>query len=231
MSEQESDIPAVVDENPLATLPAGGIPSVASEEALDKAITSGKYLPRLQLMTANADKCKSGEFPVNHYALVRDSAYVDLGEEIDVQLISVRPKALDIGEVVLSCFDPENPTFQAIQDRSDNKIGKAMYGLEFLVWMNEQAIFATLFLGSPSSRRETPVFKAILGQKVTCKSFQAHNAKFKWFVPTCVACSTPFESSPTPEDFDEVVQRFLNPPKSEVESATADEQEDQGRAR
>lgn len=40
-----------------------------SDDDFDEMKTSS-FLARLQLMTANADKCKKGEFPVNHYAVV-----------------------------------------------------------------------------------------------------------------------------------------------------------------
>ena len=35
------------------------------------ATKAGDWLQRLQLMTANSEKCKRGEFAINHYAPVR----------------------------------------------------------------------------------------------------------------------------------------------------------------
>jgi len=229
MSEETAVAP--VAENPLDNIPAGGVPSGHDDAALEKAIASKKFLPRLQLMTANSGLCKEGKFPVNHWALVRDSNFIDLGEDVDAHLVSVRPKALDMGDVTISIFDPDDPQFAIIADKAENKIGNAMYGLEFLTWVPEQESFATLFLGSSSGRRETPVFKSLLGQAVTCKSFLAKNSKFTWFAATAVACSTPLSSAPTAEDMNEVVERFLNPPKSEVEAADDTETAGQDRAR
>ena len=41
------------------------------DDTFKEVVTSGGYLARLQLMTSQSNKCKSGDFPINHYALVR----------------------------------------------------------------------------------------------------------------------------------------------------------------
>ena len=70
-----------------------------ADEAFDASTKSGNYLARMQLMTANSEKCKGGDFPINHYALVTGSNMVDIGKDVDVLVISWRPKAIALRAV------------------------------------------------------------------------------------------------------------------------------------
>jgi hypothetical protein len=174
-------------------------------------------------MTSNSKMCKSGEFPTNHYALVRDQKFDDYGKKIDVLLLSWRPKALETGgEAVISVFDPTDAEFQRIKGRATNeKNSGCMFGPEFLVWVPKAKAFATFFMGTPSSRREAGVVQSIMEESraATLASQKCSNKKFTWFAPSCSPCSTPFDM-PTKQALDEAVEKFNNPPKNEIEGVT-----------
>lgn len=199
----------------------------ATDERFAK-LQSGAFLPRLQLMTANADKCKSGEFPTNHYALIRDQNYRDLGKSVDVLICNWRPLALEIGEEIIACHDEESDLFKTIQARANEKIDGNLWGFQYLLWVPAAETFATFFCGSPTARRAAPHINALLtkaatlgSQKITGKGKNPHT----WFGPTAVECSTPFDM-PTRSDFDREMEKFNNPPKQEVQMA---EEEDEQR--
>lgn len=197
-----------------------------SDDDWDAAASSSTFLPRLQLLTSNSEKCKTGEFPTNHYALVQDQKFDDLGKSVDILLVTWRPKALEVGnDAVISVFDPNNDEFQRIQERSlkENNSG-CMFGPEFLVWVPQVGKFATFFMGTKSARREAGNVKGLMKQAATLGSQKIETAKFTWFAPQVSECSTPFDM-PTKEDMLAAVEQFNNPPKNDMEGVSGDEEE------
>lgn len=187
-----------------------------SDEDFSNSTKSGDWLPRLQLMTSQSEKCKEGSFPINHYALVRGTDFSDLGPTIDIAVVSWRPKAIEMGDAVISVYDVNDAEFKRIQDKSGEMNSGCMFGPEFLVWIPAIKEFATFFMGNKSARREAPNVKARMGRAATLKSSKIETAKYTWFAPVVVPCSTPFDL-PDPTALGEVVERFVNPPKTEVE--------------
>lgn len=214
-------------ENALAILGKAELPAKFDDEDF-KSVSAADYLPRLQLMTANSKKCKKGEFPINHYALVKGQDFIDLGETIDIAILAWRPKAIDMGEIVITCHDPKNDEFIRIQEQSKVKNSGCMFGPEYLVYVPDQNEYATLFLGTKSARRMSPGVKALMHKPATMKSQLIDNKKFEWFAPAVTACSTPFDT-PSIEEIREYIEKFENPPESTIERV-ADEN-DEGRAR
>lgn len=186
--------------------------------ALAKTVQSGDYLPRLQLMSSNSDKCKKNEFPINHYAMVRDQTFIDLGTDVDVLIIAWRPKALEIGEELISSYDQDCDTFKSIQERSAQQNSGCMYGPEFLVWIPEQEAFATFFMGSKSARREAPNVHAKLQKSGTLSSKLVETKRYKWQTAIIKGCSTPFDP-PDQDKMQKEVDKFLDPKESDLEIA------------
>ena len=217
-------------ENKNALIPAeiaGGLAKY-SDDVFANTSKSGDYLQRLQLMTANSAKCKKNEFPINHYALIRDQNHDDLGETVDVLVVTWRPKALDMNDGVISVFKPDAPEFIRIQEKSAEKDSGCMYGPEFLVYIPAKEAFATFFCGSKSSRREAPAIKALMTKAATLGSKFVETKSYSWQTPTVVACSTPFEL-PDMSELKKNVDKFNNPPDTEVEAAPTVEGEEQAR--
>lgn len=185
-----------------------------SEEDFAIASTSGaEFLPRIQLMSSNSEKCKAGEFPVNNFALIDGEEYKDIGKEVDAVLITRRPKAIEFGEQPLSSYDPRSELFESISARAAEKDSGCMYGTEYLLWLPAQKVFATFFYGSASARRECKTVNQFVGHGVTFKAKKISTAKYTWFIPTCVEC-TSLTSNDLPEEdkINSETDRFINPP-------------------
>ena len=212
----------------LITLPKADVPDVQRDEMFKKTTQSGDYLPRLQLMTSNSEIVKDGKFPMNHYALVRDQNFTDLGLEVDVLLIEWRPKAIEIDEQILAVYDPDDAEFQRIQEESLKKDTGCMYGPEFLIWIPKAEAFATFFMGSKSSRREAGNVRALLKRAGTLKSKKISTSQYTWYSPIIEKCASVFDI-PDDEEILEQWNKFTNPPVSEVERAP--EKEGETRAR
>lgn len=190
----------------------------------------GDFLPRLQLMTSNSKKCKSGDFPINNYAIVDGQNFIDLGSAVDVLMVTWRPKALEMGDEVIAVYDENDEQFKRIQEKADEKDSGCMFGPEYLVYVPQVKKFTTFFMGSKSARREAPNANARLKKAATLKSKEITTKKYNWYAPTVSPCSTPFEM-PESEVLKEQVDKFNNPPVSEVERVEDEPKAGDDRAR
>lgn len=194
------------------------------EKVFDKVATGSGFMPRVQLMTSASEKCKSGEFPINHFALIRDQNFVDLGGEMEAVVLSWRPKAMEIGEAVITVYDTDDAEFSRIQEKAGEANSGCMYGPEFLLWIPNQG-YATFFCGSKTTRRESPLIRDRIGKGVRLKPKKIETAKYTWYgVEASPAASI---AGPMPEEGEmgTKITAFVNPPKSEVEAATPDGRE------
>lgn len=224
-----ADVKSPVHENETVLVKLENLPITKyADEDFSAAVSGGGYLPRIQLMTSNSELCKKGKFNVNNYALVRGGEVIDLGKEVDLLVLGWRPKALEIGEVVISVYDTKSQEFGRIAAKSEGKgLTGAMYGPEFLVWLPSLKEFATYFMCNPTSRREAPNVKSRMLKAATLKSTMISSGGYTWCGPVCVACSTPF-AVPDPDAITETLTKFNNPPASEIEK---DEDDASARAR
>jgi len=208
-----------VFENELVKLEGANVQKF-DDDAFLAATKSGDFLPRLQLMTSNSDVCKKGQFPINNYALVSGQNLKDLSAAVDILVIVWRPKALEIGEVIISVYDINHIEFTRIAEKSNEKDSGCMFGPEFLVWVPSVKQFATFFMGSKSTRRESPNLKALLKKGATLKSHLIETPKYSWMSPVIVPCTTPFELPDTGEMMEQI-EKFNNPPQTEIEKVEA----------
>jgi len=220
-----------MEDKTLITLPKGEVPTVFNESDFDESTKTGAYLPRLQLMTSSSDVCKAGDFPVNHFALVRDQNYKDLGTEVNLLVLAWRPKALQMGDEIISVFDTKDPEFARIRELSTVKDSKAMYGPEYLVWIGGAECFATFFMGTKSMRREASVVQDHLEKSITLKPAKIQNSKYTWFSPKAERCTTIFRLPENEEQdqMEEEYKKFMSPPKKTVERVSEEEKSDRVR--
>lgn len=214
----------------LINLAETGVVAKYDDKAFEKTASSGKYLPRLQLMGGSSEKCKAGEFPVNNYALVTGEVYTDLGKECDVLVIAWRPKAMEIGDAIINSHDPESAEFKRIMDRADVKDSGCMFGPEYLVYVPAVKKFATFFCGSKTARKEAPAIKERMLSAATFKSKKIQTKDYTWYGPQCVPCSTPFDV-PAMDLIKVELEKFNNPPADGVEAAPEAAAGTEGRAR
>ena len=198
-----------------------------SNQSFDDVVASTGYLQRLQLFGGKSDACTEGKIGIGHWGLVDDGNIVDVGEEVDIVLITWRPKALEIGgDSIISEYDSTTELFMDIAKRSGIKDSGCMYGPEYLVWVPSVSKFATLYMCSKTARREAKKMHGLLGQAVTLQVHVIDNGKFKWHGPRAVPCSTPVEMADS-ESLTVEVDKFNNPPKNETELAD-DGEDDRG---
>ena len=216
-------------DNPLAVMQDLAV--ATADDVFDAVASSNAYLPRLQLMTANSEKCKDGSFPTNHYARVNDSDQKDMGTDVDVLVCAFRALAIettDEGSVITS-YDVKSETFQRIQAKADQKgMNGAMYGPQFLVWVASEQEFMTFFMASITARKASPSVKALMLSAGTLGSKKIESKDYTWFGPTCIECTTPFEM-PTEDDARKVITEFVNPPEPTVEVVSDDAAGDDAR--
>jgi hypothetical protein len=212
----------------LIQVPTADVPKPYTDKDWDEASKAGDYLPRLQLMTAAADKCKSGEFPINHFALVNGQNFIDLGETVSILVIEWRPKAIEMGEEVISVFDTGHPEFSRIRALSAEKDSRCMYGPEFLVWVPGIEKFATFFMGTKSMRREANLVREQMQKAVTLKPHKIVSSKYTWFSPKVELCTTVFDL-PGEDEISEEYKKFVNPPQQTIERVQEKDQSTRAR--
>jgi len=197
-----------------------------SDDAFNMVATPSKFLPRLQLCTSRTEAVGDGLITANHYGIVKGKKnIVDAGEEVDCLVVSWRPKALELGAETVSCYNPQHPEFQRIQERADNESESGcMYGPEFLLWLPDQTEFVTFFMGSISARNEAKSLKALMRNSATLKSQKIETKKYKWFAPLCVPHNLPISPMPDMGLFEKVCEGFLNP-VVDVEKVSEEEEE------
>ena len=212
-----------VHENELVSIPDA---QMTKYDDADFDSMGSSFTPRLQLMTAASELCKKNEFPMNHYAIVKDGKYQDIGEVIEVIVLAWRPKALDMSDPkgeIMSSFDLKDDEFKRIKLKSEGSDSGCMWGFEFLVYVSEHEAFATFFMGSASARREAPSMKSQMLKGATLKSRLIESKKYSWFAPVITPCSSPLEA-PEQEKLEEEIEKFNNPPKDDRETVTENDE-------
>jgi hypothetical protein len=203
------------------------IPTKADDQSFDLAVANGNYLPRVSLKTSNSQQCKDGTFSVNHFAFEDGSIIKDLGQEINVLVVSWRPIALEIIDgQPHSVYDASSAEFKRIQDKAGEPESGCLYGIEFLIWLPAIKKFGTFGFTSKSSRKEAPICRALLGKWASISAKKIQTARFTWFSPSVKGSSIPGEL-PTPEVFEKAKSQWENPTPAKGEPAPAAD----GRAR
>lgn len=190
------------------------------------------FLPRVQLMAAQSSLVQDGKAQLNEYALITGKdTVIGLGKSFDALVIALRMKAMRIsGEEVLSYFNIQNPEFIKIKEEvasaQSGDMNGCLCGPEFIIWIPEQKVFATLFMASKSQRRTAPMLRSFIDTEnnrpgpvtFNVKIAESKRFKSKWPVPDFSSCSVPFDM-PDANDYSTVVGDFLNPKDSDVETA------------
>ncbi len=208
-------------ESGLVKLGEGGAVQKYDEKAFESVVSSGAFLPYMQLMTSSSKVVKKQEFPENHYALVQSGNRIDLGKEVDVLPLVWRPRAVEIGDDdgVLSAYDPEEAEFKRIQEIAARPgLNGCMCGPEYLIWLPKQQRWTTFLMGSKSAKREAPNMSKRLNMATTLKSHFIETKSYSWWAALVVPCTAQFEL-PDEADMAEVIAKFNDPPKQEKERA------------
>lgn len=201
-------------------LPVG---KYSQDEQFNAIAVSSNYLPYIQLYGGNSDACKTGKIPIGTYGVVRSKDNIEnLTPMVDVLVLAWRPRAMNTsGEEIVTVYNPESPVFKKIAEDSETQNSGCMYGPEFLLWLPtaKPTCFATFFMSSKTSRRESPNMRALKGKAATLKAHLIETKKFKWHGPVVVPCSSFSYEIPDEVEIVDIMKKFGNPPETELEKA------------
>lgn len=205
----------------LANLP---VSKYGGDEDFAALSSGGGFLPRLMLNGTNSKAVQEEKIKAGAYSLVRaKDQFEDLTKEVQVIPLSVRAKAMEIGEGdITTVYDRKSKEFERIAEKSEIADSGCMYGVEFLVWIPAAKSFATWYASSKTSRREAPLLRNLIGRSALMKSHLIKGKKYNWHGPVITTCSVVPANMPTQDEIMYEINRFNNPPVSEKEAAPAD---------
>ncbi len=183
------------------------------DDVYDQVSSAGGFLPRLQLFISASEMVKNEKIAMNHYGLVTGKDQVeDLGREVDVLLISWRPRALDASDKsnIRASSDINSNLFQEIREKSGETNSGCMFGPEYLLYIPKKPKFATVLFGSKSARNEARNAQQYIGGPCTFKSRLIKTTEYSWQAMLLTACSTPFDI-PDEQTMTDVANEFLTP--------------------
>lgn len=196
-------------------------------------MSSGGFLPRVQLMGGNSDLVKEGKIGIGRWALVHTKEnFVDLGPETNLLVVGWRPKAMDASDQskVFAFYNPTSAEFKKVIEKSEVQNSSCFFGPEFLVWLVNEKAWAGLFMASKTARREAPNVKALLASRMdgqnlvvdakfcTLKARLIKTARYSWHGPIVTQCSASYDV-PSMDVIIEELQKFNHPPEDQIEVA------------
>lgn len=201
------------------------------QEAWDTVVKTGDFIPRIQLYGSNSNAVKREQISQGRYGFPKTAdEIVDLGKEVQCIPLAWSFKAMEFqgDDPPVTSYNPKDPVFQKIKMTADEGgLTGSVYGIEFLLFLPSPPSgvdnFVTLFLNSPSSRREATSFRGLLGRGAMLKVRLASNKKGTWHVPAITTCSTPFTNLPDEVTMTAKIEQFKNPPVTQQEAASDDE--------
>lgn len=199
-------------------LPSDLLPSKHTDADFEKTAKSSDFLDYLSLVTSSTEKGKSGDFPINNFAVVSGDNYDDLGKEVDALVLDWRPLAMQTGgDTLISTNDVNDPEFDRIKNLADNtKDSGCMHGPQFLLYLPSRKKFVTMFFGSKSARKEAPAVRANMQKSVTFKAKKCQTPQYTWYTANAAPCNTVFDL-PEIDKIVEQVNKFRNPPVNKIE--------------
>lgn len=181
--------------------------AIATADEFDKAVASSNFLPRIQLFGANSNAVKEDKIGKGCFGLVRGKDEIeDLTLTFNCLPLDWRWKAMQVAEGnVVSVYDYDSDAFQKLKHTADNvKDSGCMWGVEFLVWLPDQKLYATFYLSSATARREAKPLRAQIGCATTLNREFIKKPKYSWYGPKVSVCSVPM----TPPDLAEINEQI-----------------------
>lgn len=224
---------------------------LATDDQLTELTKGVDYLQRLQLVT-KGKYVDTSKITPGHYGVPQPGGEEidDLGAEIDILPLCVRPKALDMRdkEAIIAVYDMDNPAFQEIKKLSATSDSGCMWGPSFLVLERNTGQFFEFFMGNKSARAESGnliKFLTVSPEKAKRTNTEAHgplpctlkaryatSGSWGWHVPVVTKCSEPFTSAPDIEEIREEMEKFNAVKDNGIQNVTkAEEKATKRRAR
>jgi hypothetical protein len=225
---------------PAATL--ANVPAQMGDD--DDFVQESTFLRRLQLVS-KGKHVDSGHVKPGNYGIIIDSNTAqDIGNKIDVLVMSRRPKAIDMSDndQIIVSYDKKSELYLEIAAKSSEKDSGCQAGSSFLVIERSTGAFYEFFCGSKSAQRIAPTiggYMAITAKQIKDRGLvdvEPHGPlpltltskyiqqRFNYFAPEVQDCSTPFTAQQIPKEAVIVaeMQKFVNPPKDETKVVKSD---------
>jgi hypothetical protein len=238
--------------NALIPFNADQLPSVelATDDELKELTQGTSFLQRVQLITkgkyVDTQKIGPGRFGVPQPG---GEEILDLGDEIDILPLAVRPKALDMRDrdAIIAVYDMTLAEFDRIKLAAAESNSSCMWGPSFLVVERSSGNFYEFFMGNKSARQESGKLRPFLplskekaetiGEEphgpipCTIKCRYIQRPTYGWHVPVVIKCSEPFTNLPTVKDIRAEVEKFATAKESGIERVNLDEEAASSRPR
>jgi len=230
--------------NDLVPLNLESLPSteLVTDGQLQELSKGSDFLQRIQLVT-KGKYVDTGKIKPGHYGipLTGGEEIDDLGPEIDIIPLCVRPKALDMSDrdAVVAVYDMDSDAFKDIKARSATSDSGCVWGPSFLVIERATGQFLEFFMSSKSARAESgnlikflPVSKEKAERTgtephgplpCTLKARYAKSGSWGWHVPVVSKCSEPFTNLPELEAIREEMEKFVAVKDNGVQNVTEEE--------
>lgn len=205
--------------------------ALAEDKQFDAISKSFNFLPRLQLFQPTSQQVTGDLADKGEFGIVSGKDVPHrFGDSVELLPVMYRFKALDMSGETPMAFHHKagetitKPEYLDIVERAKGADSNCSHGPEFLVWVPRAAMFATFHLGSTTARNSGQDVRALMvkGLIGTFKSklLQSKDGKKKWYGFTVTAYPGGLENSPTQEQLDMEVQRFVDVKDSQVVLAT-----------
>lgn len=204
-----------------------GASKFATEKALSTVTKTGSWLPYIQLHGSNSKVVKRGQFPMGHFALVKNKVNGDIGDSFVAFVVAWRPKAMQYKPTVLSVYDTASKQFQDLEAKADQKDSGCGFGPEFLLWLPEYKELATLFLGNKTGRNEGPNIIGAVGHACRIGAILIEDKKQdrEWHGAKMYPYDLEINVWPEEAVLMEELNKFNNPPAVTADVAEKDDSE------
>lgn len=220
------------------------LPALKQAEGIDLLLAADEasYFPYISFLQKMSKLCDPPhEMKAGTFALTEEKEPTNLGDEIDVQLLSARPFAWKYNATSnRRCYDPADPFFAHVQERdalgkekreAEGDDSKYSWGVEYLLYLPKEQKCVTFAATSKSARRSAKKWHGKVAERalITWKSkfIDPENSDYSWHVIETHDCNTG-DQYPTPDInmIGEAIDNFQNPEVEEsVEEATEGSEE------
>ena len=203
----------------------------ASDDALSTVTKVGDWLPYIALHGSNSKFVKTEQIGMGHFGVHPSSgSLIDLGKNFVGLFLAWRSKAMQYAPSVLSFYDHTTKEFKEVELKAKTvKQSQCGVGPEYLVWLPEQKIFATYFLGNATGRNESaningPMKDGPFVCQQKSKLIDPPKSEFSWHGPETKKHDLEIVM-PSEAALVEEVKKFNNPPAATQEAAEEKDKE------
>lgn len=209
------------------------------EEAFDKGIGSGDYVPYI-ILHANNGKFigPPASIPGGQFIMVVNQTPNNIGASFDCIPLEWRMLAMRYNADGMEReYDPESDRWATFQNKADKKVKEAdgaryYWGVEYLLYLPATKQVATFYCNNPTQRRvakEQIKTKMRSQQTWESKFINPDASEYSWWGFIVTPCDQDYEA-PDLDELSRRIETFTNPELAEMPEGT-EEAEDEAQER